>query len=195
MSKMKSRNTKLTEGVLDGDDEDGFMARSQLYFLAKNAISLHGIIQDRDDLPSWVMAKINSAADAIEAVQQHVEYAKISGDMGASAAAMDPEDDVIDLPPQQEEFGGRPADDFIDDIEVKDEWELDDDEEYQVLNQSAVVEETKFDDKRSGQLKTAKVNPDKQIKKTAKSMFSSIKNAAKATATAYNHDVKPGIKK
>lgn len=192
---MKSRNTKLTEGVLDGDDEDGFMARSQLYFLAKNAISLHGIIQDRDDLPSWVMAKLNSAAESIEAIQQHIEYAKISGGMGASAAAMDPEDDIIDLPPQQEAFGGDPADDFIDDISVEDP----EDEEFwatKLSTHSSVNEETKFDDKRKAKQTAVKTsNPDKALKTTAKSMFGSLKKAAAAQANAYNKDVKPGIKK
>ena len=64
----------LTEGVLDGDDEDGFMARSQLYFMAQDAIKLHGIIGDRDNLAPWVQSKIAQASKDIDAVSRYTEY-------------------------------------------------------------------------------------------------------------------------
>lgn len=64
----------VAEGVLDSDDEDGFMARSQLYFLAKDAISLHGAIDDRDDLEPWVQTKIVQASKDIDAVRRYTEY-------------------------------------------------------------------------------------------------------------------------
>jgi hypothetical protein len=74
MDESVTESVKLTEGVLDGDDEDGFMARSQLYFLAKDAISLHGMISDRDNLEPWVQSKITTAANDIEAVRRYTEY-------------------------------------------------------------------------------------------------------------------------
>ena len=58
----------VTEGVLDADDDDGFMARSQLYFMARDAITLHGMIDDRDNLEGWVQSKIAQSAEAIDAV-------------------------------------------------------------------------------------------------------------------------------
>ncbi len=64
----------LSEGVLDDQDDDGFMARSQLYFLAKNAIALHGMIDDRDDLEPWVHTKIVAASEGIDAVRRYTEY-------------------------------------------------------------------------------------------------------------------------
>lgn len=64
----------VTEGVLDSDDDDGFMARSQLYFMARDAIQLHGIIDDRDDLEPWVQSKIAQSAEAIDAVRRYTEY-------------------------------------------------------------------------------------------------------------------------
>jgi hypothetical protein len=64
----------LTEGVLDGDDEDGFMARSQLYFMAKDAIALHGRIDDRDDLEPWVQSKIAQASKDMDSVRRYTEY-------------------------------------------------------------------------------------------------------------------------
>ena len=71
--------TTLTEGVLDGDDDDGFMARSQLYFLARDAIALHGMIEDTEDLPNWVSAKITAASEGIDSVRRYTEYKDVSG--------------------------------------------------------------------------------------------------------------------
>ena len=76
-----TESRKLTEGVLDGDDEDGFMARSQLYFLAKDAITLHGMINDRDNLEPWVQAKITAAAEGMDAVRRYTEYQATKADM------------------------------------------------------------------------------------------------------------------
>jgi hypothetical protein len=64
----------IKEGVLDSDDEDGFMARSQLYFLARDAIKLHSVIQDQDDLEPWVQNKIASSSKDMDAVRRYTEY-------------------------------------------------------------------------------------------------------------------------
>lgn len=85
----------LTEGVLDSDDDDGFMARSQLYFMARDAIKLHGMINDTDDLEPWVQSKIAQAAQAIDSVSRYTEYnAAVGGqpeaDMDESMMAEDP---------------------------------------------------------------------------------------------------------
>jgi len=64
----------IKEGVLDSDDEDGFMARSQLYFMARDAIKLHSVIQDQDDLEPWVQNKIASSSKDMDAVRRYTEY-------------------------------------------------------------------------------------------------------------------------
>ena len=74
------KESKLTEGVLDADDDDGFMARSQLYFLARDAITLHGVINDRDNLEGWVQSKIAQSAEAIDAVRRYTEYNALKTD-------------------------------------------------------------------------------------------------------------------
>ena len=73
--------SQLTEGVLDSDDDDGFMARSQLYFLARDAIQLHGIIDDREDLEPWVQSKISQASQGIDAVRRYSEYNALKQEM------------------------------------------------------------------------------------------------------------------
>ena len=42
--------SEIMEGVLDATDEDGWMAKSQLYRMSKYAIELHGMIGDTDNL-------------------------------------------------------------------------------------------------------------------------------------------------
>ena len=92
MSKHKNRHLNESTGLLDANDEDGFMARSQLYFMARDAITLHGMIGDRDELPPWLSAKITKAAEAIEAAREYIEYKKtgaeeVPADAGVPADA------------------------------------------------------------------------------------------------------------
>ena len=58
---MKHKN--ISEGVLDVTDEAGWMAKSQLYKIAKYAGELHSMIGDTDELEPWMQAKITKAAD------------------------------------------------------------------------------------------------------------------------------------
>lgn len=73
-TKQAMKKKKVTEGVLDSTDEDGWMAKSQLYKLAKYSAELHKMIQDSDDLEPWVQAKITTACEDIGAVKQYMEY-------------------------------------------------------------------------------------------------------------------------
>ena len=70
--------SELMEGVLDDADEDGWMAKSELYKLAKYAIALHGMIQDTDNLEPWVQSKITKASDYISSVKHYMEYVQIN---------------------------------------------------------------------------------------------------------------------
>ncbi len=81
--------SKLTEGVLDDVDDDGFMAKRQLYDLAKYSVELHRMIQDTDNLEPWVQAKITKAADYIDTVKHYLEYSGVR-DAEATADVMGP---------------------------------------------------------------------------------------------------------
>lgn len=70
--------SEIMEGVLDDGDEDGWMAKSELYKLAKDAIQLHGMIQDTDNLEPWVQSKITKAADYINSVKNYMEYISLN---------------------------------------------------------------------------------------------------------------------
>lgn len=84
-------SVQLNEGgLLDSTDEDGFMTRSQIYFMARDAIQLHGLIGDRDEVEPWIQQKVTRAAEDVESIRRHVEYSKMTApsqphDMGASA--------------------------------------------------------------------------------------------------------------
>lgn len=72
-------SVQLNEGgLLDSTDEDGFMTRSQLYFMARDAIQLHGLIGDRDEVEPWIQKKVARAAEDVESIRQHVEYSKMA---------------------------------------------------------------------------------------------------------------------
>ena len=93
----------VTEGVLDADDDDGFMARSQLYFMARDAITLHGMIDDRDNLEGWVQSKIAQSAEAIDAVRRYTEYNAEKEAAGMGDEMDDMEEGYTILPPMDTE--------------------------------------------------------------------------------------------
>jgi len=70
--------SEIMEGVLDDTDDDGWMAKSELYKLSKYAIQLHGMIQDNENLEPWVQSKITKAADYISTVKHYMEYIEMS---------------------------------------------------------------------------------------------------------------------
>lgn len=90
----------ITEGVLDSDDDDGFMARSQLYFLARDAIKLHSVIDDRDDLEPWVASKIAQASKDMDSVRRYTEYnamkAEVEPEMQPAPEVESLEEDPVD---------------------------------------------------------------------------------------------------
>lgn len=95
--KLKSRvneSKQLTEGVLDEMDDDGFMAKRQLYDIAKYAIALHKMIQDTDNLEPWIQAKITKAEDYIDTIKHYMEYKDVR-DADATADVMAP--DIADI--------------------------------------------------------------------------------------------------
>ena len=67
------------------EDYEGKMARSQLMRTATNASELVQMIQEPDQLPSWVQSKLTKAADYIEAVRSYIQYEKtpMTESMGA----------------------------------------------------------------------------------------------------------------
>lgn len=107
--------SQLNEGVLDDADDDGFMAKRQLYDIAKYAVELHRMIQDTDNLEPWVQAKITKAQDYIDTVKHYLEYqdvqdagamADFSGmdDLAPAVDAMEPEGPVEPAPEEMMEF-------------------------------------------------------------------------------------------
>ena len=98
LSDDKGNEDQLDETVLDAVDDDGFMAKRQLYDIAKRAIELHSLIQDTDNLEPWVQAKITTAADYIDNVYHSLEYDAIrdaedvADELGLDVADFDDED-------------------------------------------------------------------------------------------------------
>jgi len=60
-----------------GDDHEGEMARSQLQQAAEASASLMALIQDGENLPAWVQAKLTKASDYLDSVRRYMEYKEV----------------------------------------------------------------------------------------------------------------------
>ena len=58
----------------DHIDDEGGMAKRQLYKAAKYAMMLHDSLEDADQLEGWVQSKITKAADYLGTVAHYLEY-------------------------------------------------------------------------------------------------------------------------
>jgi len=57
--------------------KEGRMMRSNLYNIAQDAMQLHDMLQDDDDLPQWTQEKVATARDRLNSVREYLE-AKIT---------------------------------------------------------------------------------------------------------------------
>ena len=95
-----SENKKIKEGVLDASDEDGWMAKEQLYKTAQYAIKLHQLIGDTDNLEPWVQAKITKAADYLGSIKHYMEYELVNPhptDEPSGEEALEPTADLMSM--------------------------------------------------------------------------------------------------
>lgn len=53
---------------------EGRMVRQQLSRIAMDAAKLHNALQDDDDLPAWVLLKINTAEDRLHMAADYMRY-------------------------------------------------------------------------------------------------------------------------
>ena len=59
---------------MDHVDEEGGMAKSQLYKMAKYAMMLHDALDDETQLEAWVQSKITIASEYLGKVKHYLEY-------------------------------------------------------------------------------------------------------------------------
>lgn len=112
---------------MDHVDEEGGMAKSQLYNLAKYAIMLHDALEDETQLEAWVQSKITIATEYMGKVKHYLEY-----EMGLQ---MEEPDMDVDYPEEDSPCGeemepqGQPAEPMmvVDDGEA---FEIDDEDAY-----------------------------------------------------------------
>lgn len=58
---------------------EGRMAKSQLYKASTYAAELEEMIEDGEELDSWVQSKITKASDYLSSVKHYLEYKKLRG--------------------------------------------------------------------------------------------------------------------
>jgi hypothetical protein len=89
----------------DHTDDEGGMAKRQLYKTAKYAMMLHDALDDDDQLEGWVQSKITKAADYMGTVAHYLEYEM---GMHMDDPEMDSEEEMEivsgDIVPMDEEY-------------------------------------------------------------------------------------------
>ena len=167
------------------------MARSQLYFLARDAINLHGMIDDRSDLEPWVQSKIAQASKDIDAVRRYTEYNAMEQnspepEVPAVIPSEEPQDEMptidVQMTPAEESVVEEKDPDtefvrWLKDKYNKSPRDLKGDEyvkmskEFQASKKKdeSINEEMKFDDKRDAELKVFAKDLYKKAVKKAKS--------------------------
>ena len=108
---------------MDHVDEEGGMAKSQLYKMAKYAMMLHDALEDETQLEAWVQSKITIASEYLGKVKHYLEY-----EMGLD---MEDPDDCEESEDSEEEIN-----DMLPDAEPmmvmngEDAFEIDDEDAY-----------------------------------------------------------------
>lgn len=57
---------------------EGWMIKSQLYSIAKNAMRLHKIVNEKEDFEDWVQAKLTIVDDYMATIAHFIEYRKMT---------------------------------------------------------------------------------------------------------------------
>ena len=55
------------------EPKEGRMMRSNLYNIAQDAMQLHDMLQDDDNLPQWTQEKVATARDRLNSVREYLE--------------------------------------------------------------------------------------------------------------------------
>ena len=71
---IKEEMENVDHGHHEIHDNEGKMAKSQLFQLAKYSSMLHDALKEEDQLESWVQSKITKAVDYISKVKHYLEY-------------------------------------------------------------------------------------------------------------------------
>ena len=76
LTDMNEENLELTNDIGKDDyvDDEGRMAKSQMYKMAKYIVKLTSMLDDMDQLPSWVQSKITKASSMISGVFHYLDY-------------------------------------------------------------------------------------------------------------------------
>lgn len=74
LEELKSAKLSLNENEYG----EGWMIKSQLFNIAKNAIRVHEMINEKEDFEDWVQAKITIVDDYMATIAQFLEYRKMT---------------------------------------------------------------------------------------------------------------------
>ena len=108
---------------MDHVDEEGGMAKSQLYKMAKYAMMLHDALEDETQLEAWVQSKITIASEYLGKVKHYLEY-----EMGLDME--DPEDCEDSMDSEEEIQDSLPDAEPMMVMHGEEAYEIDDEDAY-----------------------------------------------------------------
>lgn len=65
-------DSEQTNDWTHGHDHEGSMAKSEVKAMIKNAVQLHNMLGQNDELPGWISAYITLASDYVNSVTQYL---------------------------------------------------------------------------------------------------------------------------
>ena len=82
LTDMNEENLELTNDIGKDDyvDDEGRMAKSQMYKMAKYIVKLTNMLDDMEQLPAWVQSKITKASSMMSAVYHYLDYEMVRKD-------------------------------------------------------------------------------------------------------------------
>jgi hypothetical protein len=76
-----SPETNISMGVdHHSEDQEGNMAKRQMYKTAEYATAIFDMIEDNEEFPAWIQSKMTKIADYIGAVKHYLEYDHVMGE-------------------------------------------------------------------------------------------------------------------
>lgn len=121
------------EGHEPSYDNDGRMAKQNLWKMAEYARELYELIDDEEDLEPWVEEKIAIASFMMDSVGHYMQYEKNMGQADASMASDDMEHGEEPEHDEEEFFfdpEGEEEEEYEEEYEDEDEESEEDDEEF-----------------------------------------------------------------
>ena len=164
-------------------DPEGKMAKADLYRAAKMSIKLFQMIQDNQQLESWVQAKLTKSADYLDSIYHYLEYQMKFGPGGSHDA-----NSVADLAGELDSTAEVRGDDMDDTVEMEESRTYE--QTLSALLEGAIKKETTKTSKHGAPVKAKKEAVQQHTNEGWADMMKDVEDRQKAGKTTGKFDKK-----